>query len=89
MAVLYEGNTVRFEGVIYEDEIPVLRDYLQEIAPQVMVFDFAVCDDLHLGVLQVVLAYKKLYECTYIFGTESKIYQKVCEGFDTSEKYFL
>jgi len=87
MATFFTENTVRFEGIVYEDEIIVLRDYLQNIAPSELSFDFSVCDDIHLGALQLVLAYKKLYECSYFFGNEKKIYQKVCEGFETSDEF--
>ena len=87
MGTIYEESSVRFEGVVYEDEIAGLRDYLQIAAPSQIVFDFSLCDDLHLGILQVILAYKKLYGCSYIFGNEKKFYQKVCEGFDESEAH--
>lgn len=87
MAMNIEGTTVRFESVIYEDEIPSLRDYLQEKAPEPVTFDFTSCDDVHLAVLQVIMSYKKLYECEYTFSDENKIYKSVLEGFDTREDH--
>ena len=87
MAITMESNVVRFDAVVYEDEVPSLRDYLQEAAPEKVEFDFTACDDVHLAVLQVVLAYKKLYECDFRFGEEKKMFQMVLEGFDSVENH--
>lgn len=87
MGVVKENDTIVFSGVVYEDEIVGLRDYLQERSPAVVNFDFTKCDDLHLGVLQVILAYKKLYGAEYTFGSEMKLYQRVCEGFETGNEH--
>ena len=85
MSILMENYTVTFTGVTYEDEIVALRDYCQMSAPSPLLFDFSNCDDIHLGVLQLVLAYKKLYSAQYRFGVEEKLYQKVCNGFDVTQ----
>lgn len=85
MATVMENNTVRFSGVIYEDEIVALRDYLQESSPAEITFDFSGCDDVHLGLLQLIFAYKKLYAANFIFGNSGKLYEKVCEGFETTD----
>lgn len=87
MSILMENNTVIFSGVTYEDEIGALRDYLQLSSPEPILFDFSECDDLHLGILQLVLAYKKLYAAQYRFGMYEKLYQKICEGFDVTEAH--
>jgi hypothetical protein len=87
MAMNFDNENVTFDGVIYEDEIPQLRDYLQTIAPQKMIFDFKNCEDVHLAMLQVIMAYKKMYECEYEFSDKVYIYQKVLEGFETSEDH--
>ncbi|MCX6073793.1 MAG: hypothetical protein NTY39_05690 [Campylobacterales bacterium] len=87
MSMVMENNTVTFDGVIYEDAIGVLRDYLQLSSPEPLVFDFSGCNDLHLGVLQLLFAYQKLYTAQYHFGPEMKLYQKVCEGFDVSDEH--
>lgn len=85
MSLVMDNTTLTFSGVTYEDEIPTLRDYLQLSSPAHLIFDFVECDDLHLGILQLLLAYKKRYSAEYRFGTHEKLYQKVCEGFETSE----
>ena len=87
MSIVMENNTVMFSGVIYEDEISALRDYLQVSSPEPLFFDFSECDDVHLGVLQLLFAYQKLYTAQYRFGAEIKLYQKVCEGFDVSDEH--
>lgn len=85
MSMIMENNSVVFTGVTYEDEIGALRDYCQVSAPASLLFDFSACDDIHLGLLQLVLAYKKCYSAEYRFGADEKLYQKVCEGFETTE----
>ncbi len=87
MGMQMENNTVTFDAVIYEDSVVELRDFLQEKAPETIVFDFTACEDMHLAVAQVVLAYKKMYTCDYRFGDENRVYKMVIEGFDASEDH--
>lgn len=87
MSISYEKNEVSFNTVIYEDEVLSLRDFLQEKAGEEVSFNFKECEDVHLAVLQLVLAYKKNYECSYTFGNSKKIFQTALEGFNTSENY--
>lgn len=85
MAINYADNEVIFTSVIYEDETIPLRDFLQEKAGSEVKFNFTECEDIHLAILQLIVAYKKNYNCIYEFGHEQKIYEKVLKGFDTSE----
>jgi hypothetical protein len=87
MAITYEGNVATFESVIYEDEVVAFRDFMQEKAGEEIHLNFNDCEDVHLAVLQLIMAYKKNYSCTYEFGQNIKLYQRVLEGFDTSEDY--
>ncbi len=87
MAITYDNNIVKFSEVIYEDEISSLRDFLQEKAGDEVVFDFKSCNDIHLAVLQLVLAYKKSYTASYEFGDSKKIYESVLKGFVASENH--
>jgi len=82
MAITSKGQSVILKAVIYEDEVLELRKILMQSAPEALSFDFKDCDDVHLAVIQQILAYKKMYECSYDFGDEIKTYQKVIEGFD-------
>lgn len=86
MGVVFRGNEVVFDGIVYEDEVRGLRDFLQETAPVQAIFDFRECGDIHLAPLQVVLAYLKQYGGECRFGNEVKVYQKVCEGFERGER---
>lgn len=85
MAMEMQDNRVIMSGVVYEDEIVVLRDYLQACAPESVVFEMSSCDDIHLGVLQVMLAYVKMYGGEFEFPSEIKPFQMVCEGFERSD----
>jgi len=87
MAITYEKNEATFTSVIYEDEVVPLRDYLQENAGEELKFDFSECEDIHLAILQLIMAYKKNYECSYTFGKDKKLFEIVLKGFDTSENY--
>ena len=82
MVMTLNGKSVIFESVVYEDQVVALRDYLTEIAPENLEFDFNKCDDIHMAVLQQILAYKKVYNCSYSFSDSVKTYQKILEGFE-------
>lgn len=87
MSITYENNEATFTSVIYEDEVVSFRDFLQTKAGDELLFNFTECDDVHLAVLQLIMAYKKNYNCLYTFGENKKLFQKVLEGFDSSENY--
>ncbi len=87
MAITYEKNEATFNSVIYEDEVVSLRDFLQEQAPKEVQLNFTECEDIHLAILQLIMAYKKNYVCSYTFGENKKLFQTVLEGFDTSENH--
>lgn len=87
MPITYEKNEANFTSVIYEDEVVPFRDFLQEKAGEELKFSFNECDDIHLAILQLIMAYKKNYSCSYKFGEEKKLFETVLKGFDTSENY--
>lgn len=87
MSITYEKNRALFESVIYEDEVISLRDFLQESAGEAVEFDFTKCEDIHLAILQLIMAYKKSYESIYKFSDDKKLFEIVLKGFDTSENY--
>ena len=87
MAITYNGKTATFASVIYEDDVVGLRDFLQTNAGEEVKFDFKDCDDVHLAILQLVMAYKKNYSCSYEFSEDKKLFARVLEGFDTSENH--
>lgn len=85
MGISYNQENIILEAVVYEDEVVSLREKLTQMAPSKVTFDFTNCDDIHLGIIQQMLAYKKLYECDFHFGNSKKTYQMIIEGFDTSD----
>lgn len=87
MAITYEEKRARFESVIYEDEVVSFRDFLQSTAGDEVKLDFNECEDIHLAVLQLIMAYKKNYGVSYEFADSKKLFQIVLEGFDTSENH--
>lgn len=87
MAITYEGNVATLESVIYEDEVVSFRDFLQEKSPDEVHLNMSECEDIHLAVLQLIMAYKKKYATTYEFGEKLKLFQRVLEGFNVSENY--
>ena len=87
MAITYENNEATFSAVIYEDEVVSLRDFLQNKAGEELKFDFSECEDLHLAILQLIMAYKKNYQCSYEFGEDVKLFETVLKGFETSENH--
>lgn len=86
MAITYEDNCATFTSVIYEDEVVPFRDFLQNMAGEEIKFDFSGCDDIHLAVLQLIMAYKKSYGCSYEFSEDTKLFERVLKGFSTSEE---
>jgi len=87
MSITYNNNEANFESVIYEDEVIPFRDYLQEKAGEEILFNFQECEDIHFAVMQLIMAYKKNYSCSYVFGEKKRLFQTVLEGFITSENY--
>ena len=87
MAITYEEKTATFSSVIYEDEVVEFRDFLQGTAGDEVKCNFTECEDVHLAILQLIMAYKKNYSVSYEFGDTQKLFQTVLEGFDTSENH--
>lgn len=87
MAITYTDNKATFTSVIYEDEVVSFRDFLQEKAAEEVAFDFTECEDVHFAIVQLIMAYKKNYNCTYKFSDNKKLYETVLKGFDTSENH--
>ena len=87
MAITYEKNEAVLAAVIYEDEVIPFRDFLQTNAGENIKFNFAECEDVHLAILQLIMAYKKNYDCSYEFGEQTKLFETVLKGFDSSENH--
>ena len=87
MAITYENREAIFTAVIYEDEVVPFRDFLQEKAGEDVRFNFSECEDLHLVIIQLIMAYKKNYTCSYEFGEKKRLFEILLKGFNTSENH--
>jgi hypothetical protein len=87
MPIIYKKNKATFKSEIREDKIVELRDFLQENAPDEIKFNFKECEDIHLAILQLIMAYNKEYSASYKFAEDKKLFQQVLEGFDASENH--
>jgi len=87
MAIIYEDKTAKFSSVIYEDDVVSFRDFLQTNAGEEITFDFNECDDIHLAILQLIMAYKKNYSCIYDFNDKDALFSRVLKGFHDSENH--
>ena len=87
MAITYEDKVAIFSSVIYEDDVVPFRDFLQANAGEEISLNFKECDDVHLAVLQLIMAYKKNYVCQYEFGEKDTLFARVLKGFDVSENH--
>ena len=85
MGVIYNDQEVDFEGVIGEDVVVEIRDYLQKCSPEEVKINLIDCGDLHTAVLQLLCAYHLTYGCQYIYGDAVPAYRQALEGCKLSE----
>ena len=81
MAIEYNENLALFEGNVFEDELPNLRVFLQKYSHSSVSIDLKNCNDMHTAVIQLLLSFKALHECYFIFGDKSKPYAMAIDGF--------
>jgi hypothetical protein len=86
MAILYDGNKVLFISESNEDDVVSFRDFLQREAGEELEFDFTEAQSVHFALLQLVMAYKKSYKCSYKFADDKKCFEKVLSGFDAGQE---
>lgn len=83
--IIYQEDEIIFEGIINENEVSKMREHLNLIAPKKVTFDFNKCKDIHTTILQIIVAYKALYEAEFIFSGSMSTYQKMLQGFYLSD----
>jgi len=83
--VNFKDENLIFKGIIYEDDVKILRDHLNNIAPAEVTFDFTNSSDVHSSILQIILSYYGLYSAKFVYGETKFTYQKVIEGFGKIE----
>ena len=84
MAVEFKDETIVLTNSIFENELVDIRTFLQEHKSEVTV-DCSECKDIHGSVIQLLLAHKATYSAKFTFSEDTKLYQKVIEGFRTVE----
>lgn len=86
--VEYQESKVVFNGNVNENEVMALRTFLQQHKESMLTFDFANCNDVHTAVLQLILAFKLLYQSEFVFDAQYLPYRMAIEGFKADENDF-
>lgn len=86
MAIAYDGNKALFIDETNEDKVVSFRDFLQDKAGKKLKFDFTEAKSVHFAILQLIMAYKKSYKCSYKFADDKKCFEKILSGFDASQE---
>ena len=84
MGMTLNGDTVVFEGKVYEDELLPLKAHLAELKKRVTV-DMTKCDDMHGGIIQLLVAYKSVHESEFIFNEKNSTFKMALQGFRNVE----
>ena len=80
-AVKYEGNSVVFDGNVFEDEVIGLRDFINKNCEQKISFDLKNCSDMHTAVVQLLLSCKAVCSCDFIIKDRTKPFAMAIDGF--------
>lgn len=81
MAIAYEIDCLKFDGVVYDNDGEELLEYLKKSAPLKIKLDLSECEDMHTVIIQLISAYKLNYECEILYKDEcNSAYKKAIEG---------
>ena len=80
MAIEYSDNLALFEGNVFENELSELRIFLQKNSHSGVRIDLKNCNDMHTAIIQLLLSFKTLHECQFVFGDKNKSYAKAIDG---------
>lgn len=84
MAIDYKDSTIALSGSIFENELVAINEYLKENNSNI-VFDCTACKDIHGSVIQLIVSFKAIHGCGFIFSDTPTVYQKAIEGFRSVE----
>jgi len=84
MGMTLNGDTVVFEGKVYEDELVPLKTHLTGLKKKVTI-DMKQCDDMHGGIIQLLVAYKSVYESEFVFDEKNSTFKMALQGFRNVE----
>lgn len=84
MGMTLNGDTVVFEGKVYENELVGLKEHLIQLKKKVTV-DMKGCEDMHGGIIQLLAAYKSIHESEYLFNDKNSTFKMALQGFRNVE----
>jgi len=84
MGMTLNDETVVFEGKVYENELVPLNEHLSKLKKKITI-DMSQCDDMHGGVIQLLLAYKSQYESEFVFNDKDSTFKMALQGFRNVE----
>ena len=84
MGMTLNDETVVFEGKVYENELLALKEHLTQLKKKVTV-DMKNCDDMHGGIIQLLVAYKSVHESEFLFNDKDSTFKMALQGFRNVE----
>lgn len=81
MEILKDEKTIKFEDIETEDIVIELREYLTEVGGEKLTIDLTHCEDLHTAVIQLIGAYKLIYDAEFKYKEEVSAYKMALESF--------
>ena len=84
MAIDYKDETVVLTGRVFENELLGLKEFMDS-KKSPLTIDLTSCDDLHGSLVQLLLAFKTVHGCEFIYNDKMSTYRKALEGFRTVE----
>ena len=84
MAIEYKDKTVLVTGKVFEKELLGLKEFMDS-HKNPLTIDLSSCDDLHGSLVQLLLAFKAVHGCEFIYSDKVSTYKKALEGFRTVE----
>ena len=81
MAIEYGENSIKSKGVINDNELITLREFLQKSSPNKLDADLTECFDIHTAIIQLLVSYDILNGVNYKFADDNKsAYKKALNG---------
>lgn len=83
-ATYEENNRIVFKECVYESELEPLKAYMDQ-KKSALDIDLKACKDIHGAVIQLILAYKVQYSCTFEFSEDASPFKMALQGFSSIE----
>ena len=79
MAMILSDDKVVFEGKVYENELEDLKKHCD--AHKKLTIDMSACEDMHGGIIQLLLAHHAINESKFVFNDKNTTFKMAIEGF--------